>query len=303
LGADRSVIARHLRKTMHVGRLAVGGAIVLARCATCALAAADEAPRDPACQGTHSLLSPLPDRCLDVIDTDRPHQTDTPHVVPAGHVQLESAVASLELGGAVSAPKTSRAAHVVFLEDGYKFGLVSNVDLQLIMKHAEYVPADRRFAPPGPLLVRTKLAVVAERGLIPAVTLVPSVFVPFARSEAARGGPLVFWGWELPAGFELEMNAGLLVSARHRAPAEQGASREAPPKPLAALVLASALTFTIGHDVRTFVDVYATGPDIAFGTGALWAFTRDAQVDLGTYVGVNGDEPVATPFVGLSVRR
>ena len=56
-------------------------------------------------------------------------------------------------------------------------------------------------------------------------------------------------------------------------------------------------------DFRVFVDVYATGPDIALGTGALWAFTRDMQVDLGTYVGLHGDEPVATPFLGFSVRR
>ena len=47
----------------------------------------------------------------------------------------------------------------------------------------------------------------------------------------------------------------------------------------------------------------ATDVTIAYGTGALWAFTRDAQIDLGTYVGVHGDVPVATPFVGFSFRR
>ena len=35
----------------------------------------------------------------------------------------------------------------------------------------------------------------------------------------------------------------------------------------------------------------------------VWAFARDMQIDLGTYIGVSGDEPVATPFLGLSVRR
>ena len=77
----------------------------------------------------------------------------------------------------------------------------------------------------------------------------------------------------------------------------------AAPKPPAAVVLASALTYTVIGDFRVFVDVYATGPDIALGTGALWAFTRDMQVDLGTYVGLHGDEPVAIPFLGFSVRR
>ncbi len=76
-----------------------------------------------------------------------------------------------------------------------------------------------------------------------------------------------------------------------------------PPKPRAALVLASALTYTVAGAFRVFADVYATGPDVALGTGALWAFARDMQVDFGTYIGLAGDEPVATPFVGFSLRR
>jgi hypothetical protein len=69
------------------------------------------------------------------------------------------------------------------------------------------------------------------------------------------------------------------------------------------VVLASALTYTVVGNFRVFADVYATGWDIALGTGALWAFTRDMQVDLGTYVGLSGEEPVATPFLGFSMRR
>jgi len=262
------------------------GAALLAVAPTLARADAVDAPR---CGGTHSLWSPLPDACLDVIDTDRPHQTDTPHVLPAGHTQVESAVGELKLGGTLGAPASDRAAHVVLFDDNYKFGIVSRVDLQLLFQHAEYVPAQGRFEPPGPLSVRAKFNVVDENGWVPAVTLVPWVFLPVASSQALRGGPLVFWGWELPAHLELEVNAGVLFGAS--------------PKPPAALVVATALTYTVVGAFRVFVDVYATGPDAALGTGALWAFARDAQVDVGTYVGLAGDEPVATPFVGLSVRR
>jgi hypothetical protein len=241
------------------------------------------------CEGTHSLAAPLPDACLKVIDTDRPHQTDTPHVVPAGHTQIESAIASLALGGTVGAPPGERAAHVALFEDNYKFGLVSHVDLQIMMKHLEYVPAAARFASPGPLGVRAKFNVVEEDGWTPAITLVPWVFLPVAPSQALRGGPLVFWGWELPWHLELEMNAGALVGAK--------------PKPPLAIVIATALTYTITGDLRAFVDVYATGYDIALGTGVLWAFTQDAQIDFGTYAGLSGAEPAATPFLGLSIRR
>jgi hypothetical protein len=75
------------------------------------------------------------------------------------------------------------------------------------------------------------------------------------------------------------------------------------PKPPLAVVLASALTFRPIESVGTFVDVYTTGPDTAFGTGLLWEFVRDMQLDAGTYLGIQGDQPVATPFVGFSFRR
>ncbi len=177
----------------------------------------------------------------------------------------------------------------MLFDDNYKFGLVSGVDLEFLFKHAEYSMDSWRLLPPGPLQVRAKFNVVEESGGVPAVTLVPWVFLPVDRFEPFRGGLLVFWEWELPARLELEMNAGVLLGAK--------------PKPTTAIVLASALTYTVAGNLRVFVDVYATGWDVAFGTGALWAFTRDAQIDLGTYVGVNGDEPIATPFLGFSLRR
>ncbi len=252
-----------------------------------AVASADE--DNPRCKGEHSLWSPLPDACLGLIDTDRPHQTDTPHVVPAGHLQFESAPAELQLGGTVGATGGNRGAHLVLFDDNYKVGLVSKVDVQLLFTHAAYDPGARALLPPGPLGLRAKFNVVEERGWVPAITLVPWVFLPVASSQVFRTGPYVFWGWELGEHFELEMNAGLLFGAS--------------PKPPAAVVLASALTYKAVETFGVFIDIYTTGPDAALGTGVLWALARDVQIDLGTYVGVHGDEPVATPFLGISLRR
>jgi hypothetical protein len=243
----------------------------------------------PECRGTHHLWSPLPEACLETIDTDRPHQTDTPHVVPAGYTQIESAIAAAGIGGVLDAPRGKKGAQLVFFDDNYKFGLVSHVDLQLVFAHAAYDTAEHHFAPPGPLEVRVKLNVVDEKGWIPALTLVPTTFVPMDRAHALRGGVVVFWGWELPAQFELEMNAGVLASAK--------------PKPPLALVLASALTRPVIGPVKAFIDVAATGFDVALGTGLLMPLGRDVQVDAGTYIGLSGAEYVATPFIGLSLRR
>jgi Putative MetA-pathway of phenol degradation len=274
---------------MFCSRTATIAVVVGAIAAVPRHARAEDGASDPRCEGEHSLWHPLPDACLGLIDTDRPHQTDTPHVVPAGHFQFESAPAELQLGGLLNDRSGDRTAHLVLFDDNYKLGLVSKVDLQLLFTHAAYDPSERTLLPPGPFGLRAKFNVVQETGWLPAITLVPWVFLPVAPSEVFRAGPYVFWGWELGEHFELEMNAGLLFGAS--------------PKPPAAVVLASALTYKPVATFGVFVDIYTTGPDAALGTGMLWAFTRDMQVDLGTYIGVHGNEPVATPFVGFSVRR
>jgi hypothetical protein len=242
-------------------------------------------PRMFPCDGVHGIWAPLPEECLEIIDTDRPHQTDTPHVVPAGHTQIESAVASVQLGGTLD--QRDKATHVVLFDDAYKFGLITHVDLQLLFKHADYVPSLAHFVAPGPLEVRVKINVLREHGRLPAVTIVPTIFAPFTTNQILRGGALIFLGWELPLGFELEMNAGVYFQR----------------SPLAVMVLASALTHKIAGPVSAFVDIYATGFDVQFGTGLLAPIGRDVQIDCGTYIGINGAVFVATPFVGLSVRR
>lgn len=242
-----------------------------------------------ACAGLHSVLAPLPDECLEPIDTDRPHQTDTPHVVAAGHAQLEMAVASVALGGTLGAPSNARQPTWTFFENNYKFGLVSRVDVQAIVAAAAFDAGASSWSTPGPLELRVKLNVVTESGLVPAITIVPTLFVPLHDGRPWRGGGLLFWGWELPYDFELEMNAGVLFGQA--------------PKPTTAVVLATAVTHSIVGALKGFVDVYATGPDVALGTGLLLPLARDVQIDVGTYVGLHGDEPRATPFVGLSMRR
>ena len=132
-----------------------------------------------------------------------------------------------------------------------------------------------------------KLNIIEERGTTPAVTVVPTVWIPFAPRQVLRAGALLFWGWELPLGFELEMNAGIIAAPQH-----------APE-----LVLASAVTHKVVGRLSAFIDIYATGFDVQLGTGVLLPIGRDVQIDAGTYIGITGAVYVASPFVGFSLRR
>ena len=189
----------------------------------------------------------------------------------------------------VDAIENEARTKLVLLDDEYTVGLVTDVAVQVLFTHAAYDLGASKLLPPGPFDVRAKFNIIHRDGWLPDISLVPWVFLPVAPSETLRAGPYVFWAWELPAHFELEMNAGILFGAN--------------PKPRVAPVLASALTYTVVPNFGVFVDIYTTGPDAALGTGMLWAFARDMQIDLGTYVGVHGEEPVATPFLGFSIRQ
>jgi hypothetical protein len=134
-----------------------------------------------------------------------------------------------------------------------------------------------------------KVNVVEERGVVPAVTLVPAMFVPVTNGQPFRAGALVFLGWALPFGFDLEVNVGALTQPQRR--------------PSALAVFATALTHRVVGPLSAFVDVYATGLDVQLGTGFLAPIGRDAQIDFGTYIGLNGAVFLATPFVGFSIRR
>jgi hypothetical protein len=204
-------------------------------------------------------------------------------------VQVESAVASAQLGGTLDAPGGDKTARVLLFDNSYEFGLLTGVELQLFFTHAAFDPAERKLLAPGPGGARFKFGLVEQRDWVPDISFVPWVYIPVAPSETLRAGPYLFWAWALPGDFELEVNTGVLFSED--------------PKPRVAVVAASALTYTIIDNFSVFVDIYTTGPDAALGTGALWAFDRDMQIDVGTYVGVHGDEPVATPFLGFSIRR
>ncbi|MFO0677259.1 MAG: hypothetical protein U0169_12055 [Polyangiaceae bacterium] len=268
--------------------MACGALVASGTFAFSATAHEEEGPSRPECEGIHSLANPLPDSCLGPIDTDRPHQTDTPHVVPAGHTQYEIALGMVDLGGVVSGPSAGSAPRFVFFENMYKFGLVSNVDFQVIVTHAAYDTKVRRLEPQGPVTLRTKINVLREDGFVPALTFVPHLAIPMSPADGVLGGTSIFLCWDLPLGFEVEANVGAFVEAG---------------KPGVSPLLASAITRQVVGPLSAYFEGVVFGQERALGSGLLLRVGRDVQLDAGSYVGLAGDRARATPFLGLSFRR
>lgn len=247
-------------------------------------------PDPPDCAARWSILRPTPDACLGPIETDRPHLTETPHPVPAGRVQLESGLVLFDLF-------RGENERVFFLENIYKVGIVSGVDVELL--HTHFVVTDGTFAfvRDDPLILRSKIRILEGEGPRPTLTAVPMLGVPLRAGVPVEPGLLAFLGWDLPLGMEVEVNVGATIQA-------QGPVRGV------SMVAGAAWTFPVWGPLEGYVELYTVGPhapeepwNVLTGGGLTWRVHRDVQLDTGVWTGVVGDVSPVIPFLGLSFRR
>lgn len=256
--------------------------------ASIAFSAEPEASRS--CKGSWSVFDPVPDHCLPQIDTDRPHLTDSPVPVPAGHFQLESGILLLETGRPGGAPDRA-----LLLDQMYKIGLVDGVDFQILTVHASHEQRTLS-ANPRPLTFRSKIVLSGDQDSGAMATLTPILSVPLRSDQAWQAGALLFLAWDLRPGLALEVNGGAWINS-----AAGSASHTD-------LMLSSALTTALGGAFSAFGEFFAvrtpsiSSTELLFGTGLLWAVKRDLQLDLGTYLGALGEVPSVSPFLGVSIR-
>lgn len=258
------------------------------------------APRDPSpdheashrCDRRFTALHPKPTECLETIETDRPHKTDSPKVLEPGHAQMEMGLMEYEIARFGASSDTS----LVLMTNIYKLGVVDKIDIEVLHGAGSYAMREGRFRLGTQMTVRSKLNVFGGKDGAFAVTLVPAVVVPLAKGTTEAGG-FVFMGGALPASFEIELNVGGVTE-------KAGASR----RQFAAVVTA-AITRRLVGPLSGFVEWYndTTTSNLDTWTatadsGLLLLLGKNLQLDAGTYVRLWGDAPAVTPFLGLSTR-
>jgi hypothetical protein len=245
------------------------------------------------CSSSFSVFHPVPASCLKAIETDRPHKTDTPGVLEPGHAQIELGVVEYEIEKIVGQSDNS----LVMMNNIYKLGIVNRVDVEALYAPGSYAIRAKRFLLNSQMMFRAKVNILGEGSPLH-VTLVPAVMAPITRRGTPEAGGYVFVGGELPAHIEFELNVGGLsetdpdTSRRHLAP-----------------VITMAFTRHIAGSLSGFVEWYndTTSTDLrkwnaTFDTGLLYLLSKDIQVDGGAYIGLYGQVPAITPFLGLSAR-
>jgi Putative MetA-pathway of phenol degradation len=259
--------------------------------------APDAASGPAGCERSFHVARPVPPECLGPIDTDRPHKTDTPHTVAAGHVQLE-----VGLFEHAFERRSSRGDEFTPGNNIYKLGLadrlgpVKHWDLQVLHAPGSYAMHEHRFRRSQELMVRSKVNLI--EGPV-ALTLVPAFIAPLARDARPEGGGFVFVGGDLPFDVDYEVNAGALSESE---PGPGGRRR-------AVAIAAFALTRRLVGPLSGFVELYGEATTLApprptstVDGGLLLLVDKNWQFDAGAYVGLSGDAPAVTPFVGLSSR-
>jgi len=239
------------------------------------------------CAGRFHLLRPLPRACLEPIETDRPHLTDTPIPAPPGHLVAEFGLAAFAGGE----PRTWQLLEVLA-----KVGLWTGIDLQVGWGGLglEDGAAGYQVLASESLYLRTKLQLFGGRHGPLALTVAPVVWVPLRGGVVEGGGQLLLGadlGWEL----ELEFNLGALARA--------GASGERALHWAQSVALTRALVRRLSIFAEIYGETWREGGLRWIGvvaSGLILLLTPNLQLDAGVRAGFTAEAPPYTVFLGAA---
>jgi hypothetical protein len=288
-------------------RAAAGALVLLA-----ALGEAQSGETESEDKSQYTLFNPTPEYLMRKLTTDRPHTSENPFTVDAGHVQIETGL----FGYALSRPDLEGTITEDFsvVETNIRIGLTNYAEIDLILQPYGVVntrPLDPstafRNSGIGGLQIRAKINLwgndtYGEPGST-ALALLPFVSLPTDPSNGVsptfvEEGLVGFFEVQLSHIFSLELNDGVLylrdggVSTHHA-------------EFLTTANLEAEWTETFGTYYEVVAQLGGDNPlgDIVFvGTGFVYLLNENAQLDGGVNLGVTPAAARINPFVGISMR-
>jgi hypothetical protein len=262
----------------------------------------------PGDKSGYHLFRPVPVEQMRELSTDRPDKTESPYTVDAGHVQVEMDLAAFTYDRHNSDRADTRVESWSFGTVNLKFGLLNNVDLQVVLEpwsvsRTVERPGGRMRADGfGDITLRTKFNLWGNDGGSTAFALMPFVKIPANQDDlgnhAVEGGLIVPLAVELPAGWGM----GLMTEIDFNEDAD-GRGHHAE--------WINSITFS--HDIAgplggyfelfTLVTSERHAPWVAtLDVGLTYAVTKNVQLDAGVNFGLTRSADDVAPFVGLSIR-
>lgn len=113
----------------------------------------------------------------DDIKTDRPDQTETASIVPAGRFQMENGF---------TYQKSEKDREYIFPTSLLKFGLANRIELRVIEEFEYMESEDVTGSGLKPLIIGAKYNLISEAGCVPEISLITQVELPKVASSVFK---------------------------------------------------------------------------------------------------------------------
>jgi hypothetical protein len=177
-----------------------------------------DAATQPSNKWSYTLFNPTPGGQMRDMDTDRPNQTNTPHTIDAGHLQIETGFFDYDYYRDRYQGANARIEALDVGQFNFRLGVLNDLELNAIvdsydlLRYTDYVAStSSRQGSFGDLVVGGKLNLWGNDGpddvWATALGIQPQFKIPTAREYVGNGHPELFVGLpflvNLPAAFHL----------------------------------------------------------------------------------------------------
>lgn len=225
--------------------------------------------------------------------TDRPTQSESPVIVPAGFFQIET--------GFIHEFVTSDITNTFYNTTLLRYGLVKGWEIRLGMnylKNVEQWNDDTQFITRGftPVFIGSKLHIVREQGIWPEVAFSAGVGVPKTGAGAFMTSYLapslkVIASHTIGRNFSLGYNIGAAWDGETAQPTG---------------IYTVSLGMSVSEGIGVFIENYAYFKkglfDFRSDAGITWLLKKNLQIDLSGGLGLNNKAPNGFISCGISWR-
>lgn len=244
------------------------------------------------------------DGTLEAIITDRPDQTEAPTLTPVGFIQIE-------IGAQTEFDKNKEnreeSQNTLFNTTLWKYGVSKNIELRLITEYAgekiKYNAFDNStkttslYSGFNPISVGTKIAIQKEHGIIPDISLISHLELPYFGAERYKPKNIIprfrfLFAHTLNDRFTFSYNLG--AEWESESTATTG-------------IYTASLGISLIKNLSMFVEGYGflrenTAPDHRLDGGFTYVIKNNVQLDCSGGIGLTENAPDYFVSAGLSFR-
>lgn len=233
---------------------------------------------------------------LPPIATDRPDQTESPYITPAGYIQVETGFQMendrMEMLGEKT--KTWSALYPTVLS---KYGFNERCELRLITEYAAQGVGDEREEGAQPLIIGFKSRLLDEKGLLPMVSVICHLTTPFL---AGKGFKPTYYAPSFR--FLLQHSVSERVSIGYNLGAEWDGETAEP-----TFIYTFTTAISLSDRIGCYVEAFGFAPQLGRAMhqadgGFTYLFSDNAQLDISGGIALTDNAPDYYTSLGFSFR-